>query len=206
MVVWRISSALANCRSGNTAPESRTRRARAPRHFRARTKPRYVPHVLDALVLLGCRIGPQRRLTDAAERRVEAALLARSRGLARIVIVSGGRLWHGISEAEALAAALEARGVPRSEILLELASLSTCENAYFSVELARRHGLTRLGVVTSAWHMPRALASFRSAGGTSVPLPTEEPRVSWLEQLRRGLRERASFCLDHLATFGVGSS
>jgi uncharacterized SAM-binding protein YcdF (DUF218 family) len=85
---------------------------------------------------------------------------------------------------------------------MELRSFSTAENAAYSVELLRRHGWQRAGLVTCDWHMPRALACFERAGLPCFPLPAASPPVGPLHRMRRGLRERGAGWLDEFLTFG----
>jgi uncharacterized SAM-binding protein YcdF (DUF218 family) len=130
----------------------------------------------DAIVLLGCRIAPTGLPTGAAARRIAAAARAYHRGLAPLVIVSGGRRWGGHVEAIALHRALVDAGVPDPSILDELCSFSTCDNAIFTTALLRaRSGLAtpRAAIATCPWHLPRALQLFRAAGADPLPVPTE---------------------------------
>lgn len=48
----------------------------------------------------------------------------------------------------------------------------TWENAKYSAELLQAAGCKRILLVTSAWHMPRAAASFAAHGIDVVPAPT----------------------------------
>jgi uncharacterized SAM-binding protein YcdF (DUF218 family) len=157
---------------------------------------------LEALVVLGSALNAPGVLGGAAARRVEAARLAHARGVAPRVVVSGGRRWFGVSEAEAYRDALCARGVPHGDVLLELCSLSTAENAVYCAELFRRHGWHRAALVTCEWHMPRALACFERAGLHCRPLAAKNPAAPRMAALRRQLRERASAIVDGLLTFG----
>lgn len=72
-------------------------------------------------------------------------------------------------------------GVPRASILLEEASTNTYENLKFSLPLMA--GVTgRTWLVTSASHMPRAMAVARRLGAMPIPFPCDfrgEPRGSW---------------------------
>jgi uncharacterized SAM-binding protein YcdF (DUF218 family) len=157
---------------------------------------------LDALVLLGCRVGPGGALSGAAERRAERAATAFAEGLAPLIVASGGRRWHGVSEAEALARHLQTRGVPASAIVSEMLSLSTAENAFFSAEVLRQRGLTRVGVVTCDWHLPRALACFVRAGLDAVGVAAPSPPLPWARRQLRALRETFGLRLDQTATWG----
>ncbi|MFT5051082.1 MAG: uncharacterized SAM-binding protein YcdF (DUF218 family) [Chlamydiales bacterium] len=51
-------------------------------------------------------------------------------------------------------------------------SSDTLGNARESARLLRSDGIERVLLVTHAWHMPRALAAFRSTGLEVVPAPT----------------------------------
>ena len=55
---------------------------------------------------------------------------------------------------------------------IEKRSLTTRQNALFSAELLRKEGITRVAVVTHAWHMPRAIDVCEAAGFTVLPAPT----------------------------------
>jgi uncharacterized SAM-binding protein YcdF (DUF218 family) len=51
-------------------------------------------------------------------------------------------------------------------------SRDTAENARLLTPLLRRDGITRVALVTHAWHMPRAVAAFAGSGIDVVPAPT----------------------------------
>jgi len=161
-----------------------------------------VPGVrFDALVLLGCRVSAT-GLSGPAERRVARLLAAYQDGLAPSVVVSGGRAWHGTVEADALARALEAGGVPREAMLLERESRNTHENALFSARLARALHIEKVGVVTCDWHLPRALFCFRRAGFDATGLGAPSPDLPAGRRLFRGLRERGAWLIDRAVARG----
>ena len=154
---------------------------------------------LDAIVLLGCRVAPDGPQLGAARRRSERAALAYAEGVSPLVVVSGGKRWGGVAEADALARALVEQGVPRSALVLELHSRTTRGNAYHVERLLRRRGAKRLGLVTCDWHMPRALAVFarRDFELTALPAPSSSAD-GFLVRISRRLRERGSTLLDRL--------
>jgi uncharacterized SAM-binding protein YcdF (DUF218 family) len=131
------------------------------------------PQRVDAIVLLGCRIGPSGRPMLAATQRAKTAARAYRDGVARVIVVSGGRRWGPYAEATALAEELVREGVPEAAIVPELCSLSTHENAIFSGAILRRIGARTAAVVTCWWHLPRALENFRAAGVDASGIPTE---------------------------------
>ncbi|WP_281481358.1 YdcF family protein [Thioclava sp. DLFJ4-1] len=84
--------------------------------------------------------------------------------------------------AEVMAAALRETGIPHARLLLETRSRNTSENARLSLDLARpKPGETSL-LVTSAFHMRRAMASFERAGWEEVvPYPVDYRAEGFLE-------------------------
>lgn len=137
--------------------------------------------VADAIVVLGGTLaapsapGRQANLSAAADRLVYAARLYRL-GKAPVILISGGPgSAAGAMDAESVhaAALLNGWGVPSSAILTETESANTYENAVYSKMMLDQHALARVLLVTSAMHMPRALATFRSAGVDATPAATD---------------------------------
>jgi uncharacterized SAM-binding protein YcdF (DUF218 family) len=155
----------------------------------------------DAVLVLGGAMQaarppgqPHLGFGSAADRVWHAAALYRA-GKARWVMAIGGNRpgYEDVApEAEAMAEVLRALGVPASALRLEGRSRNTRENAANSVALVRQVGAKRVLLVTSALHMPRALAVFQGvfagSGVTIIPAATDaealgdEPRgwAAWL--------------------------
>jgi uncharacterized SAM-binding protein YcdF (DUF218 family) len=120
------------------------------------------------------------------DRLLTGAMLARRYPSAR-VIYSGGspELWPGnISEADYALQILSDLGVPRERVQVEAESRNTSENAAFSKALASPAAGERWLLVTSAYHMPRAVGLFRKAGFPVEPVPTgwlTAGHTSWLD-------------------------
>ena len=116
-------------------------------------------------------------------RSVDAVFCWRSGGY-RTVVLSGKNLAGPMRDF------VVAYGVPREAILTENSSSDTHENALFTAALLR-HDPRRKVLLTSDYHMFRALRAFRKAGleVTPLPFPDAEKRLA-------GLSERWSiFCL-----------
>ena len=109
-------------------------------------------------------------LNEAGERLVEAAVLSHRYPDAKIAFSGGdaGLLYKAGSEAQGAESLLTALGVPRDRLILEAKSRDTYENAVFlKEELARKGELgpdKRWLLITSGYHMPRAIGTFRKAG------------------------------------------
>jgi len=139
-----------------------------------------LPAAEVAVVLGGAmRAGPPEwpypDLGAAADRIWHAARLFHA-GKVQYLLMSGGTLaWQGARqpETEAMRRFLLDLGVPDAALLFEDRSRTTRENALYSAELIRARGFQRVLLVTSALHMPRALASFRAVGIEAIPAPTD---------------------------------
>jgi uncharacterized SAM-binding protein YcdF (DUF218 family) len=135
------------------------------------------------IVVLGGAITPEvsvahdtAALNEAAERITATAELARRYPEARI-IYSGGNsaiLFGEGVEADIAVREFEALGIAHDRITAEEQSRNTIENAVFSRLLANPQPGERWLLVTSAYHMPRAIAVFRAAG-----FPVEAYPVDW---------------------------
>jgi uncharacterized SAM-binding protein YcdF (DUF218 family) len=88
------------------------------------------------------------------------------------ILVSGGAPFSAEPEAEAAAAWLRELGVPQDKLLAEKSSRDTFENAEYTVKLCRERGFRRIILLTSAYHIPRAVMLFRKEGGVEItPFP-----------------------------------
>ena len=76
---------------------------------------------------------------------------------------------------------LEKSGVPDAMIWTEEASRSTHENAVYSAQVLRQHGVSKIALVVDASSMPRAAGCFRKAGIEVIPEPS---KFRELESLR----------------------
>lgn len=114
----------------------------------------------------------------AGDRIMATAALARRLPRARVIVTGGGAPWtDGARAGSPDAETLMALGVPAARIVDETSSRNTAENAALSRMIARQvetGSRRRWVLVTSAFHMPRALATFCSAGWTDlVPWPVD---------------------------------
>jgi prepilin-type processing-associated H-X9-DG protein len=158
----------------------------------------------DGIVVLGGAISPDVSaardavaLDEAAERIIVTAELARRYPNARIVFSGGSNamFFDGAVEATFAVRQLEALGVSHERLTAEEQSRNTIENAVFSRLLANPKPGERWLLVTSAYHMPRAMAAFRAAGfaveaypvdwRTRGPADVYRPFPSLAEGLRR---------------------
>lgn len=150
----------------------------------------------DAVVVLGCRVPSAAR--GQLHRRAEVAARAYHELCPRFVIASGGRPWDGVAEASALRDYLLSEGVPDSAIVRELLSLTTLENAIYSSEILRAACLSRPLVVTSDWHIARAVACFTACGMQPTARAAETPHRGTFAMAKRRVGERIRRHVDLL--------
>lgn len=132
-------------------------------------------------------------LNDAAERYTEGAALAHKLKSARVVFSggSGGLIEGGASESTLARRLLVALGVEEQRLQLETASRTTFENAQLTKALVSPQPGSRWLLVTSAWHMPRAVGCFRKVGFEveAWPVDYRAPKIEveyvFLDGLRR---------------------
>ena len=132
----------------------------------------------DAVVVLGGGLRPALaprqnvEVGEAGDRLLTGLRLLR-RDRAPLLVASGGRVSFTSGDpappeafwARDLAVEL---GLPASQILLNPGSRTTAEEARDIGSLGRQRGWRRVILVTSAFHMPRSLATFRRRSGLTV--------------------------------------
>lgn len=117
----------------------------------------------------------QPALNNRAE-RLTAALPLLQRAPQLMLLYTGGEgelLAQGPSEAERGRRFYAQQGLPSQRLLLETRSRNTHENAVFSAALPGVDKTRPWLLITSAWHMPRALGTFKKVGWNVTPWPTD---------------------------------
>lgn len=115
--------------------------------------------------------------TNGAGDRVLYAAKLYKEGKAPNLLLSGGNIdWlegRTTTPAEEMAAILELMDVPGDAIWLQPKSQNTYEDALYSSQMLKARGITRVLLVTSALHMPRAVALFQHQGIDVIPAPVD---------------------------------
>ena len=143
----------------------------------------------EAIVVLGAAVwgkGP----SPVLRARLEHAVALYQRGLAPVLILTGGR-----SEAEVMARLAEERGVPREAMILETEARSTQESVRLTGRIMRERGIGSIIVVSSPFHMKRALRMYRDAGFVAYgsPAANDPAQADPVLRVRYTLRECAAF-------------
>ena len=158
---------------------------------------------MDAGAVAQGRLQPV--LNGAAERMTAAAALSRSQPHLKMIFTGGEGSYFGSGPNEAQRAQVffAAMGVPAQQVTMEDQSRNTYENAVLSARLSGVDVRQKWLLVTSAWHMPRAMATFQKAGWNVTAYPVDfrsTAHVDWTDYNTTGGLE----CWDLLLHEWIG--
>ncbi|WP_045836838.1 YdcF family protein [Hyphomicrobium sp. 99] len=113
-------------------------------------------------------------LNESAERLTETLRLAHALPDAKVVFTGGsGSLFGGEGIGSDIRKFFIDAGIEPSRIVIENNSRNTYENALFTKRLLKPTSEDKWLLVTSAFHMPRAVGVFRKVGFDVVPYPVD---------------------------------
>ena len=142
----------------------------------------------DAIIVLGAQVKADGSPSVALERRLAAALEAYQER-PRLLIVCGARGGNEPrAEGDVMRDWLIDRGVDEDDVVAETASFNTRENLEYALAIMEHRGLERALIVTSDYHVPRALALCEQVGieATGKGSPSK-PEYFIKNHLREGL-------------------
>jgi uncharacterized SAM-binding protein YcdF (DUF218 family) len=165
------------------------------------------PDRVDGIIVLGGGENPhvtelrgQPVIGESANRYIEFASLARQYPQAKLVFSGGsGRLTPDaqLKDAEVAKQIMASIGMPADRITFEDQSRNTYENAIKTAMLIHPTPQQKWLLVTSAWHMPRAMEVFRKAGWNVYAAPADYVTSG-------GFSSKLQFNLsDHLMTMTI---
>ena len=108
------------------------------------------------------------QLSDASLVRLVEGIRIHKKLLSSKLVLSGGSVFDSTSDAGAMAKMATALGIDNREIILESKSKDTKDQAMFIRNII---GNNRFFLVTSASHMTRSVAFFKSKGMNPIPAP-----------------------------------
>lgn len=144
--------------------------------------------------------------SESLMRTLEAARVYRMLG-GGTVVATGARVYPEVQlvpEADVIRAALISVGVAAQDIVVEVQSRSTREQALYVTAMLQARGITRFVLVTSKPHMRRSVAAFRVLG--LQPVPSASPVRS--EQMARPplwMPDGESLHLSDMAIYDLGA-
>jgi len=151
---------------------------------------------------------PMTEVNDAGDRVLFAARLYHQ-GAAPYILVSGGNLdfssARGATPAVEMADLLSLTNVPPEAIWLQADSQNTYEDALYSAQMLSEQDIQEIILVTSALHMPRALALFEKQGLEVIPAPVDFTitQQNWENAFKPGLDEFLIYLLPNASSLGL---
>lgn len=150
-----------------------------------------------AIVVLGAQVYQDGQLSPQLELRMEAALEEYQRK-PRIIITCGGQGDNEPApEGDVMRRWLVEKGVPEEAVFSESTSMNTMQN----LKNARRflsEGETRITVITSDYHLPRALQLARDAGYQPDGIGSPCKKEYWLKNHLREVLAWGKYGLSRL--------
>lgn len=143
---------------------------------------------IDGIIVLGGTIDAEASnrlgmtvLNDSAERLTSFVALAKAHPEAKLVFSggSGDPLRPELPEADQADRFFDEQGLPHGRVILERKSRNTYENAVLSKDLVHPQAGETWLLVTSAWHMPRAVGCFEKLGWKITPYPVDYRSASY---------------------------
>jgi uncharacterized SAM-binding protein YcdF (DUF218 family) len=116
------------------------------------------------------RLPPNSQINETALGRVVEGVRLYKAISGSKLLLSGGRVFDSVPEAEVMARIAVFLGAKPQDILLEPDSRDTADEAEI---IAKMIGREQCILVTSAAHMPRAMALFKKCGLRPIPAPTD---------------------------------
>ena len=119
------------------------------------------PSQADAIVVFAGGVGESGQAGGGYQERVREAVELYQAGFAPLMIFSSGYEF-AFREAEVMRSLAMSQGVPASAIVLETRASSTYENVVFVYELLEEHESNTILLVSSPYHMRRALLTWEA--------------------------------------------
>lgn len=116
----------------------------------------------DAIILIGYPATSDGNPSPRELASVAEAVREYERGVAPRLIFTGAAVRNRFVEAEVMAQAAEAQGVPPGAVLTETHSRNTNQNACYAVRAMQEHGWKSAEVIADSASMPRAATVLRT--------------------------------------------
>ena len=132
----------------------------------------------EAIVVLGGGLKRDGTLGVSTKERVSYGVFLFKQGLGKYLILSGGDRVAGKIEAEEMYEIALDKGVATEVMIKEAKSSNTYENAVYTKRVLRQRGIKgEIILVTSPYHMRRALCCFKEQGFKVLPAPVKESEI-----------------------------
>jgi uncharacterized SAM-binding protein YcdF (DUF218 family) len=130
----------------------------------------------DAIVVFGARAYKDGRLSDALQDRIRTACELYRAGLAKRLVLSGGKGDGPITEAEAMRAYALKHGVLAQDIFIDNQGVNTEATVLNTAPLFRQWHARRILAVSHFYHLPRVKLAYQRAGVEVWTVPARQQR------------------------------
>ena len=152
--------------------------------------------VYDVIIVLGAAIWPDGQPSPTLRRRMAHAVELFDCKVGCYLLLTGGLGRYPPSEAYVMRQLALAAGVPALQIVMEDQARSTFDSALRCARILQQQGWKAALVITDAYHLPRALFTFRAFGiqvAGSAPTGSQWVPRRWKRWYQHYLREALAF-------------
>jgi uncharacterized SAM-binding protein YcdF (DUF218 family)/glycosyltransferase involved in cell wall biosynthesis len=142
-----------------------------------------LPQKADAIVVFAGGVGESGQAGGGQQERLKQAIDLYNAGYADRIIVSSGFV-YSFKEAESMRAVAIAQGIPAGRIELEPRARNTFENVTYVREILDRGGWKNILLVSSPYHMRRAVMVWNKMAPGIAVTPTPPPNAQFYEHTR----------------------
>jgi uncharacterized SAM-binding protein YcdF (DUF218 family)/glycosyltransferase involved in cell wall biosynthesis len=143
------------------------------------------PQPADAIVVFAGGVGESGKAGGGAQERLKKAVDLYKAGAARSLVLSSGYV-YSFREADVMRALAMDQGVPAAHIVLEEHAANTYQNVTFVNGILKAHGWRSILLVSSPYHMRRALLVWRKVAPDVVVIPTPPEQSQFYDHPRSG--------------------
>jgi uncharacterized SAM-binding protein YcdF (DUF218 family)/glycosyltransferase involved in cell wall biosynthesis len=156
----------------------------------------------DAIVVFAGGAGESGKAGGGTQERIERAIDLYKAGRSRHLVLSSGYV-YSFREAEAMRTVAIDRGVPADAVVLEEHATNTHENVTFVRDVLRAHQWRSVLLVSSPYHMRRALLVWHKAAPDVSVLAAPPMRSQFYDHTRGASLEQVSGILhEYVAILG----
>jgi uncharacterized SAM-binding protein YcdF (DUF218 family)/glycosyltransferase involved in cell wall biosynthesis len=160
------------------------------------------PAKSDAIVVFAGGVGESGKAGGGAQERIKQAVELYRAGYGPVLILSSGYV-YSFHEAEVMRALAVDQGVPASMIVLEEHAANTYQNVRYVDDILRDHRWNRILLVSSPYHMRRALMVWRKVAPEVTVIPSPPPQSQFYEHTRgASLEQVRGIVQEYLAILG----
>lgn len=140
----------------------------------------------DCLVVLGAQVLPNGQPNVQLQLRLDAAYETWKKAPCMVVCCGGQGANEPAPEGAVMCRYLAEKGIPEDMLLADTESTTTLQNMRFAKKILEENRLsTRVCVITSDYHLPRALALAGDVGLTATGVGSEIKAEYWLKNHAR---------------------